>query len=707
MEERSVLKKATKAVKVSQRTNKIDHLSGQAQTVQFQKLLDALPVAVILVNLRGRIQFMNRMAKDLLGEPSKRLKLEEWPQHFGFYLDDGKILYPWEKLALAGALNGKAVDESEEIVLRKDGEQRGIWISISTELLRDDNGEITGGIALLRKINYRKQIELSREKYIQQVEALYKLSHILAEAGTDLKETVLLAASFPAEVIGGMGVVTLVNSSKDKLQIAAFHDTDSTRQALLRKFLVLDTEYDFSEGLAGGVVRTGEPLLVPSIPPEQFQAISLPAFKDIIAEAHLSSVLIVPLVGRSGVLGAINLFRPSDAKPFSSGDQSFLVDICHRVALAIENCRLFESLREEISRRLSTKQALEVSEERFHSIFESVTLGIKVLDQDGSILQTNPAFQEMLGYREEELTGRHFHNFLHPDDITQALRLFVDVKNKGVSSFHFEHRTLHKDGSTVWAKTLFTIVKKSGEDGGPAFIVGIVENITEQKRLELEMTELTDRLQNSMELERLRLAQELHDNPMQALYSANYRLEELRTKADPQLNKALLEVKNIIQDVLQDLRTTAKELRPPTIFSFGLENAIRSHVHDFQEQHPEIKVSLSLAHDRQMLPDKVRLTLFRVLQQSLANIIRHAQATEVRVRFLFDAEEAHLEVSDNGKGFEVPHHLIELVRQEHYGLAGASERVSALGGILNVESQPGKFTTVRAIIPFLLEETDN
>ncbi len=96
----------------------------------------------------------------------------------------------------------------------------------------------------------------------------------------------------------------------------------------------------------------------------------------------------------------------------------------------------------------------------------------------------------------------------------------------------------------------------------------------------------------------------------------------------------------------------------------------------------------------------MRLALFRVLQQALVNVVRHAEATEVRIHFSFDAEEAHLEISDNGKGFQVPANWIEFVRQEHYGLAGASERVSALGGVFKVESKPGNSTTVRATIPW-------
>jgi PAS domain S-box-containing protein len=306
----------------------------------------------------------------------------------------------------------------------------------------------------------------------------------------------------------------------------------------------------------------------------------------------------------------------------------------------------------------------------------------------------------MIGYTESELLGNNFQHFIHPDDVNRASKLFHGLKVSGIPFFRFEHRAVHKDGSMVWVKTIFSVVRKGGGDDGPAFIVGIVENITEQKRIEMEMAELNSRLQNSMELERLRLAQELHDNPMQALYSAIYRIEELRAMADPQLKAALEKINNEIKMVLHGLRATAKELRPPTIFNFGLENAIRSHTDDFEDKHPEIKISLSLAHDRQLLPEKVRLALFRVFQQSLTNILRHAEATEVKVSFSFDAEEARLEIKDNGRGFEVPANWIEYVRQGHYGLAGAAERVNTLGGTLKVESEPGNSTLVRAVIPW-------
>jgi PAS domain S-box-containing protein len=427
--------------------------------------------------------------------------------------------------------------------------------------------------------------------------------------------------------------------------------------------------------------------------------VTLPEFEEIVDKVGLVSLLIVPLLGRSGVLGAISIFRHTRGLSFKLDDQTFLMDIAHRTALAIENCRLFESLRFEMAERLSTKQRLDTSEERFRAIFESTALGIKVLDLDGNILQINAALQEMLGFSEVELLGRHFSDFLYRADRPQALSVIQELRVTGATQSLFEHRIVRKNESILWVKTTFSPVKNSNGNGKLAYIVGIVENINEQKQTEQEMKELRDRLQGSIEKERLRLAQELHDNPMQALHSVMYGLEELRTTANQQISDKLVKLTSELQSVLDGLRATTKELRPPTIFDFGLENTIRSYTEDFLEEHPEMNVSLSLARDHQILPEEMRLALFRIFQQAMMNIVRHSEATEIHVRFAFDVEKVYLEISDNGKGFEVPSNWIEFVREGHFGLAGAAERASSFGGSFEVESIPGNTTTIKVSIP--------
>ena len=317
-------------------------------------------------------------------------------------------------------------------------------------------------------------------------------------------------------------------------------------------------------------------------------------------------MLRVPLNSRGGILGAISLSRHRGSKPFNLDDQSFIMDIAYRIALAIDNCYLFAALKKQISERLDAKNKLDSTQERFQAIFELTSLGIKVLDLDGNILQTNPAFRTIIGYSEDELVGRHFSEFLYSRDIPKAKQLISRLKETGVVQYLFEHCAIHKNGAVFWVRTTFSPVKKSDGSNHVTHIVGIVENINERKRVELEMQELRDRLQSNSEKERLKLAQELHDNPMQVLHSIMYRIEELRSSANSQMAEDLETIDNEVKRVLTGLRAMAKELRPPTIFDFGLENAIRSYTEDFLEKNYNMSISLSLAQDRKLLPQEMR-----------------------------------------------------------------------------------------------------
>ncbi|MEO5888301.1 MAG: PAS domain-containing protein, partial [Anaerolineales bacterium] len=182
MVEKMVVKKPGKLNKEKQTadTTRQRSASNHKQAEQFQKIFGALPVAMVFVDAQGQIQYMNSRAKSLLGETNDLPSLKDWPEKFGFYLDDAILHYPAEKFPLVRALQGETVDESEEMILRKEGQEQGIWISLSTELLKDENGNIEGVIALVRDINYRKQIELSREKQVLRTEMLYKFSHAIA-----------------------------------------------------------------------------------------------------------------------------------------------------------------------------------------------------------------------------------------------------------------------------------------------------------------------------------------------------------------------------------------------------------------------------------------------------------------------------------------------------------------------------------------------
>jgi signal transduction histidine kinase len=228
----------------------------------------------------------------------------------------------------------------------------------------------------------------------------------------------------------------------------------------------------------------------------------------------------------------------------------------------------------------------------------------------------------------------------------------------------------------------------------------MTEDITRRKRMASELVEVRRRLAASQEAERLHLAQELHDGPIQDLYGLSYQLNHLEQALAEESDLSYLA--SAQQTVLQTTRTLREicyDLRPPTLAPFGLEVAIRSHTDQFREVHPELDIELSLMPDGQTIPQQMRLSLFRIYQQALSNVMRHAGARRVMVRFEFQGEEMLLEIRDDGRGFNVPERWVTFARLGHLGLVGTAERVDALGGRLEVVSAPGQGTIVRVVVP--------
>jgi signal transduction histidine kinase len=215
-----------------------------------------------------------------------------------------------------------------------------------------------------------------------------------------------------------------------------------------------------------------------------------------------------------------------------------------------------------------------------------------------------------------------------------------------------------------------------------------------------DRSEIKNRLIESHEKERLRLAQVLHDTPIQDLYGLIYQLDDLKDGAlDSERGAILEEFRQTLHRVVNNLRAICRDLRPPSLSPFGLEVAIRDHAEKFSEQNPNIQVNLELMRDQQILSDSLRLSLFRIYQQAMHNVARHANATEVYVRFSWDEEMIILEVEDNGRGFEVPQQWMDLVHEDHFGFLGIAERVESIRGKLEIISAPGSGTLVRTLLP--------
>lgn len=661
-------------------------------------IFEFMPKAVIVTDEAGRPVSYNQTAMELLGKISPETHPEDWPKQFGFYLPDGKTEYPGKDFPLLRALKGENV-EAEEVVLMDGRSSEGKWITFSALPLIAHKNTIEGALVFFSDISTQKQEDILREKQARFAQASYTLSQQISKISNDPLQILNTIVQSACETVGDGCVAALINASRDRLKIIASRHNNSLANEILHN-AVLSIEYRL-EGTIEKTIRTGEPIIMPIADEARMKLNASPEQVKYIDEVGIQSMMVVPIKGRDGILGTLSLFRDRGGSTYSPEDQTFIMDLAYRTGLAINHSSLVNSLRVESSVRRIAEKALELSEVRFQSIFTSTALGIKLLDLEGNILETNPAFRNTLGYTEDELRGKPIVSYWHPEDAKLLIQLLDKLKNDRVQSFQLEHRLLTKDRTTVWFNVTFTGIKKSEQDESLAFIVAIAENITKRKRLEAEMVEMKSRLHSHVEMERLQLAQELHDGPLQDLYSAIYKIENWDNQENRNDPKKVELLKQDLLKVVQELRNTAKNLRPPALTNFGLEKAIRSHAEEFNEDHPEIALTLNLAQDRQTLPEDIRLILFRIYQNSMTNIIRHAHASEVHVRFAFDAEEAHLEVKDNGVGFEIPSSWIELVRQGHFGLAGAVERVALLGGTFIVDSLLGKGTTVRVVIPIL------
>lgn len=360
-------------------------------------------------------------------------------------------------------------------------------------------------------------------------------------------------------------------------------------------------------------------------------------------------------------------------------------------------CRIRWLLRDVTERRRAA-QAVNESERRFRALFDEANVGIVLLDVNGCIARTNRAFQEMIGFAERELYNRSLAGLTCADDRTLAEEALRSIREGLQPQARFQKRYEGKDGQPVWVQVSISALRD--DEGKLQNILEIAENITTEKQAEVEMAEMRTRLLESGEVERMRLAQELHDGPIQDLYGAVFRLADfLAQENDPLMQENLKEVQGIVKGVASTLRGVLNELRPPTIGNLGLEPAIRSHAERLQEHTPNLHIQLNLSKDGRTLPAPTRLALFRIYQQSLHNVVRHAQASRVIVAFHVSDEKITLDVWDNGKGFEMPEKWVDLLRQGHYGLASISERVQALGGALKIETRPGGGTLVHVTAP--------
>lgn len=216
---------------------------------------------------------------------------------------------------------------------------------------------------------------------------------------------------------------------------------------------------------------------------------------------------------------------------------------------------------------------------------------------------------------------------------------------------------------------------------------------------------LLHRLLDSEENERQRLAQVLHDGPLQEVHSLDFRMVAMaRLVEDEQQQMQLTEMRSTLRQLARHLRSICQELRPPALTPFGVSAVLRSFAEGFQQEQPDLVVELDLEDDSQQLSERARLTLYRISQHALRNVAQHARASHVLVSLKLHDGEVELCIQDNGAGFSVPQDWLPIIQQGKFGLLNCMERAEAVGGYLTIRSQPGEGTQLRLVAPIAVHK---
>lgn len=346
--------------------------------------------------------------------------------------------------------------------------------------------------------------------------------------------------------------------------------------------------------------------------------------------------------------------------------------------------------------------ALAGSEARFRATFEQAAVGIAHVGLDGRWLRVNQKLCDFLGYPRTELMAMTFQDVTHPDDLGEDLALVAELRADPTRSYSLDKRYVTKSGRIVWANLTVALVTR--RDGSPDYFISVIEDLSTRKRAEQALQEamrrltvLSTRLIDVQESERRSVARELHDDTGQSLTAIKIILQTI-TRQHPELDDVLHDAIGIAERSLTQVRELSRGLWPSQLDDLGLVPALNSMIQRLA-RHANMKISLD-APDA--LPDRIApqtaATCFRVAQEALTNIVRHAGASEARVRLTADRDQLHLLVEDNGRGFPAVQALAE-VGQTSLGLLGMLERAKLAGGELDIDSRPGAGTRITMRLP--------
>lgn len=356
----------------------------------------------------------------------------------------------------------------------------------------------------------------------------------------------------------------------------------------------------------------------------------------------------------------------------------------------------------DLADRMKAELALRDSENQLRAMFENALDGMLLLDDTRRVLDANESALQLFGYTLAEIRELRWDALIPAERRTglgERWRVFLAGETKrgemGVrcAAGHSRLVAFSSCANILPGRHLFTL-----------------RDITDQREAEDSLHLLSQRLMQLQDEERRRIARELHDSTGQCLAAVRMNLDSI-TDAVPELpakaQKSLVEAGEICRSCAADIRTISYLLHPPLLDEAGLLPALEWYVTGFSER-SGVKVNKDISEPGKPLTRELNTALFRIIQEALANIHKHAESQTATIRMYSDEQKLVLEISDAGKGID-PSRLQDRrngVRGLGVGITGMRERVRQLGGTLEIEpANPG--TLVRATFPIKGEANGN
>ena len=356
-----------------------------------------------------------------------------------------------------------------------------------------------------------------------------------------------------------------------------------------------------------------------------------------------------------------------------------------------------EQFKAEHKERRRTENALKESEVLSSSLLNYSPNPILVTNPDSSINYVNPALEKLAGYTSSELIG---HKAPYPwwTDKDGTNKDFQHALRGGTKGMEALFKT--KSGEQFWVEINAAVVV--GSDGEPKYYLAIWTDTTKQKRLNEDLRFYVDQVTRAQEEERKRIARDLHDETLQALFGLRTDMDKIireKQRLPGHEEVAQLEhVQDRIQNIMHGVRRFSHELRPDMLDTFGLIPALELLAGE-ADQEGEMACHLEVIGSERRLTPETELVLFRITQEALHNGKKYSSGREILVRVTFDGERVKLDIIDDGIGFELPAKMSSFTHMGKLGLVGMYERAYSLGGSFSITSEVGKGTEVTVDVP--------